>query len=122
MEPDATCKHFLSFAFMVEELLRWLVADLHGMHALVDSLDFSALTRMHEQSVTAGAAALHHHSNDMVWRVHLRECGDQHPGQHRGNGPDQPFDDAPDLDPLLRECKLPWLGQGRACPSMVKLL
>ena len=57
MEPDATCKHFLSFAFMVEELLRWLVADLHGMHALVDALDFSALTRMHEQSVTAGAAS-----------------------------------------------------------------
>ena len=31
---------------------------------------------MHEQSVTAGAAALHRHSNDMVWRVHLRERGD----------------------------------------------
>ena len=82
MEPDATCKHLLSFAFMVEELLRRLVADLHGMHALVDALDFSTLTRVHEQSVTAGAAALHRHSNDMVWQGHLRECGDQHPGQH----------------------------------------
>ena len=30
MEPDVTYKHVLSFAFMVEELLRWLVADLHG--------------------------------------------------------------------------------------------
>ena len=55
MESDATYKHVLSFAFMVEELLRWLVADLHGMHALVDALDFSTLTRVHEQSVTAGA-------------------------------------------------------------------
>ena len=41
MEPDATYKHLLSFAFLVEELLRRLVADLHGMHALVDALDFS---------------------------------------------------------------------------------
>ena len=122
MEPDATYKHLLSFAFMVEELLRWLVADLHGMHALVDALDFSTLTRMHEQSVTAGAVALHRHSNDMVWQVHRRGRSDQHLGHHRGNGPVQPFDDAPDLDPLPRECKLPWLGQGRACPNMVKLL
>ena len=76
MEPGATCKHLLSFAFMVQELLRWLVADWHGMHALVDALDFSTLERVHEQSVTAGAAALHHHSNDMVWRVHLRERGE----------------------------------------------
>ena len=38
MQPDATCKHLLSHAFMVEELLRWLVADLRGMHALVDAL------------------------------------------------------------------------------------
>ena len=76
MEPDATYKHLLSFAFMVEELLRWLVADLHGMHALVDALDFSTLERVHEQSVTAGAAALHRHSNDMVWRVHLRGRGE----------------------------------------------
>ena len=74
MEPNY--KHLLSFAFMVEELLRWLVADLHGMHALVDALDFSALTRVHEQSVTAGAVALRRHSNDMVWRVHLRGRGE----------------------------------------------
>ena len=55
MDPDATYKRILSFAFMVEELMRWLVADRHGMHALVDALDLSTLTRMHEQSVTAGA-------------------------------------------------------------------
>ena len=76
MEPDVTYKHVLSFAFMVEELLRWLVADLHGMHALVDALDFSTLTRVHEQSVTAGAVALRRHSNDMAWRVHLRGRGE----------------------------------------------
>ena len=32
---------------------------------------------MHEQSATAGAAAMHRHSNDMVWRVHLRERGEE---------------------------------------------
>ena len=84
MEPDATYKHVLSFAFMVEVLLRWLVADLHGMHALVDALDVSTLTRVHEQSVTAGDAALHRHSNDMVWRVHLRESGEDDAGTAAG--------------------------------------
>ena len=84
MEPDATYKHVLSFAFMVEELLRWLVADLHGMHALVDALDVSTLTRVHEQSVTAGDAALRRHSNDMVWRVHLRESGEDDAGTAAG--------------------------------------
>ena len=50
MQPDATYKHLLSHAFMVEELLRWLVADLHGMRELVDALELSTLTRVHEQS------------------------------------------------------------------------
>ena len=72
MEPDATYKYVLSFASMVEELLRWLVAERHGMHALVDALDFSTLTRMHEQSVTADGATLRRHSSDMIWRVRLR--------------------------------------------------
>ena len=52
MDPDATYKSILSYAIMVEELMHWLVADRHGMHALVDALDFSTLTRMHEQSVS----------------------------------------------------------------------
>ena len=73
MDPDATYKSILSHAFMVEELMHWLVADRHGMHALVDALDFSTLTRMHEQSVSA--AAQRRYGNDMVWRVHLRERG-----------------------------------------------
>ena len=76
MQPDATYKHLLSHAFMVEELLRWLVADLHGMHGmheLVDALELSTLTRVHEQSVSVTATGLHRRGNDMVWRVRLRE-------------------------------------------------
>ena len=72
MQPDATYKYVLSSAFMVEELMRWLVAERHGLHALVEALDFSTLTRVHEQSVTGDGEALRRHANDMVWRVHLR--------------------------------------------------
>ena len=75
MEPDATYKYILSSAFMVEELMHWLVADRHGLHALVEALDFATLTRVHEQSVTGDGEALRRRSNDMVWRVHLRERG-----------------------------------------------
>ena len=73
MDPDTTYKRILSFSFMVEELMRWLVADRHGMHALVDALDLSTLTRMHEQSVSSAGAAQRRYGNDMVWRVNLRE-------------------------------------------------
>ena len=75
MEPDATYKYLLSSTFMVEELMHWLVADRHGLHALVEALDFATLTRVHEQSVTGDGEALRRRSNDMVWRVHLREHG-----------------------------------------------
>ena len=80
MNPDATYKHILSHAVMVEELMRWLVAERHGMHALVDALDFSTLTRMHEQSVSAAGVALRRFGNDMVWQVHLREGGEDEAG------------------------------------------
>ena len=73
MQPDATYKHLLFRAFMVEELLRRLVADLRGMRELVDALERSTLTRVHEQSVSIGPTALHRRGNDMVWRVRLRE-------------------------------------------------
>ena len=73
MDPDTTYERILSFAFMVEELMRRLVADRHGMHALVDALDLPALARMHEQSLSAAGAALRRYGNDMVWRVNLRE-------------------------------------------------
>ena len=76
MDADATYKTILSHAIMVEELLRWLVAERHGMQALVDVLDFSTLARMHEQSVSDGAVVLRRHSNDMVWRVDVRGRGE----------------------------------------------
>ena len=107
MDPDATYKRILSFAFMVEELLRWLVADRHGMHALVGALDLSTLTRMHEQSVTAGAVALHRHSNDMVWRVHLRERGGDDTGAPAGRS--GPTASPPGGDGGEPESSGPWL-------------
>ena len=86
MQPDATYKYVLSSAFMVEELVRWLVAERHGLHALVEALDFTTLTRVHEQSVTGDAEALRRRSNDMVWRVHLRErAGDDAPAPRAGS-------------------------------------
>ena len=84
MDPDATYKSILSHAIMVEELMHWLVADRHGLHALVDALDFSTLTRMHEQSVSDAGTALRRHSNDMVWRVHLRGRGEDDAGAPGG--------------------------------------
>ena len=45
MQPDATYKHLRAHAFMVEALLRWLVADLRGMREPVDALERSTLAR-----------------------------------------------------------------------------
>ena len=73
MRPDPTYKDIFSHAFMVEELMRWLVADLHGARALVEALDFSGLERVHEQSVTSHGDEQHRHANDMVWRAPFRE-------------------------------------------------
>ena len=75
MQPDPTYKTIFAHPFMVEELMRWLVADLHGARALVDVLDLSRMERVHEQSVGTGAGALHRRANDMVWRVPFRERG-----------------------------------------------
>ena len=72
MRPDLTYKTIFGHAFMVEELMRWLVADLHGAHELVHALDFSRLRRVHEQSVADGAGGQHGYANDMVWRAPLR--------------------------------------------------
>ena len=107
MDADTTYKTILSHAVMVEELLRWLVAERHGMHALVDALDFSTLARMHEQSVSDGAVALRRHSNDMVWRVNLREHGEDDapaPAGHTGRSASPPGGD--DAEP---EASGPWL-------------
>ena len=73
MRPDPTYKDIFGHAFMVEELMRWLVAELHGARSLVDALDFSRLRRVHEQSVAPHAGGLHRHANDMVWRVPFRD-------------------------------------------------
>ena len=113
MEPDATYKRILSFAFMVEELLHWLVAERHGLHALVDALDFSTLTRMHEQSVSDGDAALHRHSNDMVWRVHLRGRGEEDSPAPAGRSAPPTGGDGAESDTsgddAQREASRPWL-------------
>ena len=71
MRPDATYKTIFSHRFMVEELMNWLVADLHGAAELVDALDFSGLRRVPEQSVTTGAGGQHGYANDIVWQVPL---------------------------------------------------
>ena len=81
MRPDPTYKTIFGHAFMVEELMRWLVADLHDARELVDALDFSRLLRVHEQSVTSGAAALHGYANDMVWRAPFRTRDDDGGGE-----------------------------------------
>ena len=107
MDPDAAYKHILSHGIMVEELLRWLVAERHGMQALVDALDFSTLTRMHEQSVSDGDAALHRHSNDMVWRVHLREHDRDDALAPAGRSDRSPS--PPDGDGAEPEASGPWL-------------
>ena len=73
MKPDPTYKDIFAHAFMVEELMRWLVADLHGAHSLVEALDLSGLERVHEQSVNSHGDDQHRHANDMVWRAPFRE-------------------------------------------------
>ena len=69
MLPDATYKTIFSHRFMVEELMRWLVADLHGAAELVDALDFPGLRRVPEQSVTTGVGGQRDYANDIVWQV-----------------------------------------------------
>ena len=72
MRPDPTYKTIFANEFMVEELMRWLLAEVHGARELVDALDFSGLERMQEQSVTTGGDALHGYANDIVWRAPFR--------------------------------------------------
>ena len=77
MRPDPTYKDIFGHAFMVEELMRWLVAELHGARELVDALDFSRLLRVHEQSVSSDARGLHRHANDMMWRAPFRDRNEE---------------------------------------------
>ena len=70
MRSDLTYKTIFGHRFMVEELMRWLIGDLHGAGELVDALEFSAMERVQEQSVTSGTdGRLRTHANDIVWQV-----------------------------------------------------
>ena len=55
MRQDPAFKDIFAYRFMVEELMRWFVGDLHGGRELVDALDFSLLLRVQEQSTTGRA-------------------------------------------------------------------
>ena len=86
MEPDATYKYFLSSAFMVEELMRWLVADRHGLHALVEALDFATLTRALPATATCcltrsgcGRRICGVTTRRRCWQCHSRESGNDSP-------------------------------------------
>ncbi len=72
VESDPTYKQIFAHEFMVEELMRWFVADLHGARELVDALDFGKMLRLHEQSVTGPAEVPRRYADDMVWRVLFR--------------------------------------------------
>ena len=74
--PDPTYKQIFAHAFMVEELMRWFVAEVHGAHELVEGLDFSQMLRLHEQSVTGDAENPRRYADDMVWRVRFRDRSD----------------------------------------------
>jgi hypothetical protein len=72
MRQDPAFKDIFAYGFMVEELMRWFVGDLHGGRELVDALDFSLLLRVQEQSTTGRAGDKRSYANDIVWRVPFR--------------------------------------------------
>ena len=72
MQPDPTYKRIFVHEFMVEELMRWFVADLNGARELVDALDFGKMLRLHEQSVSGTAEQPRRYADDMVWRIPFR--------------------------------------------------
>ena len=76
MRHDPTYKDIFAHPFMVEELMRWFVADLCNGRELVDALDFDTLARAPEQSVSGSAGQLRTGSSDMVWRVRFRDQPD----------------------------------------------
>ena len=73
MRQDPTFKHIFAHRFMVEELLRWCVGDLHDGRELVESLDFARLERVQEQSTTGPATDKRRYANDIVWRAPFRD-------------------------------------------------
>ena len=81
MRSDLTYKIIFGNRFMVEELMRWLVADLHGAGELVDALELSGMKRAPEQSVTSGARGQHGYANDIVWQVPIRHRPEDDAGE-----------------------------------------
>ena len=69
MRQDPAFKDVFAYGFMVEELMRWFVGDLHGARDLVDALDCSRLLRVQEQSTTGRAADKRCYANDVLRRV-----------------------------------------------------
>ena len=72
MRPDPTFKNIFSYPFMAAELVRWLVAELHGASELVDALDFERMERVHEQSTAGPADGKRSYASDIVWRIPFR--------------------------------------------------
>ena len=70
MVSDQTFKDVFGYPTMVRGLLRWFVGDLHGLAALVDSLDLDRLERHHEQSILPGTEGRRlEQASDIVWRA-----------------------------------------------------
>ena len=72
MRQDPTFKDIFAYPFMVEELVRWLLGDLHGAGELLHRLDFAGLARLPEQSTAGPAGDKRARANDIVWRIPLR--------------------------------------------------
>ena len=73
MRHDPTYKDIFAHPLMVEELMRWFVADLCHGRELVDALDFASLERADEQAVSGPAGELRTGSDDMDWRITFRD-------------------------------------------------
>lgn len=69
LDHDGAYKAIYGHPFMVEELVRWRASLVAGGTALVEALDFNALTRAQEQAVAGGRRR----SGDMVWRAPLTD-------------------------------------------------
>lgn len=80
MNPDATYKHILSHAVMVEELMRWLVADveMHGDRPVVTpAWNFSASSRCHCSARCGGqSTAVRRISPQSIGEAALRQTLD----------------------------------------------
>ena len=58
MRRDHTCNTIFGHAFIVQDLMRWLVADLRGAREPIDALHFSRPLRVPAPRAQAGIRAL----------------------------------------------------------------